>query len=115
MYLFVNDYTVQGYNGEILKRYLGKNLVRIISNPTEKHLLEFGYKPLDETAEPPEYDKSTQYLIKKYTEEADRIIMNYEIRKIETPKDVDKDAAADILSVTDSENGKEIDLSGAGE
>lgn len=82
MYLFMNEHEIQGYNGEILKRYLGKKLIKTISNPTDDDLREFGYKPLDDTAEIPEYDGATQYVSVKYVDTADCIVKEYEIKDI---------------------------------
>ena len=61
MYIFINEYEIMPYNGDILKRYVGKRLVKTIANPTYEDLLEFGYMPLVED-EQPEYDEGTQYL-----------------------------------------------------
>ena len=89
MYLFINENEIQGYNGEILKRYVGKKLVKVISNPTDEDLLEFGYKPLDDTAEMPEYDEATQYIAVKYTDTTDKIVKAYEVYDIEFPEEVE--------------------------
>lgn len=82
MYLFINENEVRKYNGEVLKRYIGGTLVKAISNPTEEHLKEFGYKPLNDTVEVPEYDPDTQYLEIRYTDTEDKIIPKYEVVQI---------------------------------
>lgn len=83
MYLFMNEHEIQAYNGEILKRYIGNRLVKTISNPTDEDLKEFGYKPLDDTAEIPEYDGVTQYVTVKYTDTAESIVKGYEVKEID--------------------------------
>ena len=65
MYIFINEFTVLPYAGEVLKRYVGNKLVKVIANPTEKDLKEFGYMPLIET-EVPDCDVETQYILKRY-------------------------------------------------
>lgn len=85
MYLFISENEIQGYNGEILKRYIGKKLVKIISNPTDAQLKEFGYKLLDDTAAMPEHDEATQYITVKYTDTPEKIIKSYEVKDIEIP------------------------------
>ena len=87
MYLFINENEIQGYNGEILKRYIGNKLVKVISNPTDEQLKEFGYKPLDDTAEMPEYDEATQYITVKYTDTPEKIIKEYTVYDIEIPEE----------------------------
>lgn len=82
MYLFMNEHEIQAYNGEILKRYIGNRLVKTISNPTDEDLKEFGYKPLDDTAEMPEYDGATQYVTVKYTDTVESIVKGYEVKEI---------------------------------
>ncbi len=72
MYLFINKYTIQKYNCEVLKRFVGKKLVKTIANPTEEELREFGYMKLIES-EKPEYDSERQYLDVEY-EVADGVI-----------------------------------------
>ena len=64
-YLFINENEIEKYNGEILKRYVGNKLVKVISNPTDDDLREFGYMELTEGTEP-EYDAETQYISKSY-------------------------------------------------
>ena len=83
MYIFIDEHTIEAYNGEILKRYVGKKLVRVISNPTDEQLKEFGYKPLDETEVMPEYDEATQYIAVKYTDTLEKIIKGYTVYDIE--------------------------------
>ena len=64
-YLFINENQIEKYNGEILKRYVGNKLVKVISNPTEQDLREFTYMELVEGTQP-EYDAETQYISKSY-------------------------------------------------
>ena len=89
MYLFINENEIQGYNGEILKRYIGNKLVKVISNPTDEQLKEFGYKPLDDTAVMPEYDEAKQYIAVKYTDTPKKIIKGYTIYDIEIPEEIE--------------------------
>lgn len=89
MYLFINENEIQGYNGEILKRYIGNKLVKVISNPTDEQLKEFGYKPLDDTAVMPEYDEATQYITVKYTDTPGKIIKGYTVYDIEIPEEIE--------------------------
>ena len=89
MYLFINENEIQGYNGEILKRYIGNKLVKVISNPTDEQLKEFGYKPLDDTAVMPEYDEVTQYIAVKYTDTPEKIIKEYTVYDIEIPEEIE--------------------------
>ena len=65
MYLFINKNNIQKYNGEVLKRFVGKKLVKTIANPTEEELREFGYMKLIES-EKPEFDSERQYLDVEY-------------------------------------------------
>lgn len=64
MYILVNG-EPQRYNGEILKRLVGSKVVKVISNPTEDDLREFGYMELVPT-ETPEYDWEVQELETSY-------------------------------------------------
>ena len=89
MYLFINENEIQGYNGEILKRYIGNKLVKVISNPTDEQLKEFGYKPLDDKAVMPEYDEVTQYIAVKYTDTPEKIIKEYTVYDIEIPEEIE--------------------------
>ena len=89
MYLFINENEIHGYNGEILKRYIGNKLVKVISNPTDEQLKEFGYKPLDDTAVMPEYDEATQYITVKYTDTPEKIIKEYTVYDIEIPEEIE--------------------------
>ena len=63
--LFIDENTVEMYNGEVLKRYVGNRLVKAISNPTEQDLKDFTYMELVEGTAP-EYDAETQYIKKTY-------------------------------------------------
>lgn len=89
MYILMNKNTIEPYNGEILKRYVGKKLIKAISNPTDEQLKEFGYKPLDDTAVIPEYNEATQYITVKYTDTPENIIKGYTVYDIEFPEEIE--------------------------
>ena len=97
MYIFIDAHTIEAYNGEILKRYVGKKLVKAISNPTDEQLREFGYKPLDDTAEMPEYNEATQYIAVKYTDTPEKIIKGYTVYDIEI---LDESELSNVQEVT---------------
>lgn len=78
LYLFIDENTIQPYNGENLKRYVGNKLVKIIANPTDKDLREFMYMNLVEEIEP-EYDSETQYLKHTYFIKNNLIYERYEV------------------------------------
>lgn len=84
-YIYIDEHTILSYEGEILKRYVGNRLVKVISNPTERDLVEFGYKPLVEE-EIPTYDEETEYLEMSYIDEEDRIVKHYEVKLIPEPE-----------------------------
>ena len=63
--LFIDENTVERYDGEVLKRYVGNRLVKAISNPTEQDLKDFTYMELVEGTVP-EYDAETQFINKTY-------------------------------------------------
>lgn len=51
---------------------------KVYTNPSEKILRQFGYKPL--VVEPePENLQDNQYLVEKYTETEDAIVLSWEI------------------------------------
>ena len=83
MYLFISENQVEPYNGDVLKRYIGNRLVKVISNPTDTQLMEFGYKYLEEH-EPPEAREG--YYIESYYEDGDIIQKLY--REVEIPQDM---------------------------
>lgn len=88
MYLFINEHTVEAYNGEILKRFVGNRMVKVISNPTNEDLKEFGYMELVESIEP-EYDTETQYVSKTYYIQDGKIYETYSVEEInDIPIDV---------------------------
>lgn len=88
MYLFINEHTVEAYNGKILKRFVGNRMVKTISNPTNEDLKEFGYMELVESIEP-EYDTETQYASKTYYIQDGKIYEMYSVEEInDIPIDV---------------------------
>lgn len=66
LYILIDKNYVQKYNGEILKRSVGNKIVKIISNPTEEDLREFGYMELVLQNDLPEYDAGIQELKTSY-------------------------------------------------
>ena len=84
-YLFINENQIEPYNGEILKRYVGNKLVKVISNPTDEDLKEFMYMKLanNPKEEIPDYDVETQYLEKSYYVKDNAIYEKYSIKNIE--------------------------------
>lgn len=68
MYLFINETSIEPYNGEILKRYINDRLIKIIANPTDNDLCEFGYKKLDDSEERLE-EKEGFYIKEFYSNE----------------------------------------------
>ena len=84
-YLFINENQIEKYNGEILKRYVGNKLVKVISNPTEQDLKDFTYMELVCGTEP-EYDAETQYLEKSYYVEDGKIYEKYAV--CEMPEEI---------------------------
>ena len=80
-YLFINENQIEKYNGEILKRYVGNKLVKVISNPTDEDLREFGYMPLIEEEEP-QYNKETQYLSFRYETDGQTISKVWKVEDI---------------------------------
>lgn len=81
MYILMNENTIEPYNGEILKRYVGNKMVNAISNPTDEDLKEFGYMELIEGVSP-EYDASTQYIETTYNVEDGMIHEVFEVKDI---------------------------------
>lgn len=74
MYLYINEQKIEPYNGENLKRFIGNRLVKVICNPTDKDLLEFGYKYLQEDKYPEEIEG---YRIESYYEDEAIITKKY--------------------------------------
>ena len=81
MYLFINKYSIQKYNGEVLKRFVGKKLVKTIANPTEEELREFGYMKLIE-GEIPQYDTERQCCTSEYEVVDGKIYEKYIVSKL---------------------------------
>lgn len=95
MYVFIDENTIQGYQGEILKRYVGNKLVKTIANPTDDDLKEFGYMELVK-AEDPTYDTETQYLVRKYRVEEEKIIEVYDVLDIPVEETEEQESAGDV-------------------
>ena len=89
LYLFLGD-RVQKYNGEILKRSINDITVKVISNPTEEDLKEFGYMEFVPNEEIPEYDPETQIVETKYEIRDGKIHQIFEIIDINSPELEDK-------------------------
>lgn len=89
LYLFINENQIEPYNGEILKRYVGNKLVKVISNPTNEDLKEFGYKELVES-EVPEFNSETQTLNIRYNYNDTQIIKTYEVVNIIIDEEINK-------------------------
>lgn len=89
LYLFLGD-RVQKYNGEILKRSINDITVKVISNPTEEDLKEFGYMEFVPNEEIPEYDPETQMVEIKYEIRDGKIYQIFEIIDINSPELEDK-------------------------
>ena len=85
MYIFSDRNTVIEYGGEVLKRYVGKRLIKTISNPTDADLKEFGYMELIEDTVP-KYNNETQFLTYEYE------VKNGKIHKVYTVCDLETDA-----------------------
>lgn len=91
MFILVDKDTVLPYNGEVLKRFIGKRLVKTISNPTDEQLAEFGFLELVED-DVPDYDIDTQYLSYEF------ILQDGKIHKVYTVSENDSNTedVADI-------------------
>ena len=91
-YLFINENQIEKYNGEILKRYVGNKLVKVISNPTEQDLKDFTYMELVCGTEP-EYDAQTQYISKSYYVQDGKIYEEYSVEDIpeEIPTEINRE------------------------
>lgn len=90
MYLFISSTEITPYDGEILKRYVGRKLVKTIANPTEQDLKEFGYMEVVEV-EIPEYNAETQNCLKSYDVVEGKICPVYVIEDIpleENPEEI---------------------------
>ena len=81
MYIFIDENTIIPYNGELLKRYVGKKLVKTIANPTNEQLKEFGYKELVEEQRP---EDKLDYYIEEYYIDGEAITKKYRYIEIES-------------------------------
>lgn len=79
LYKFVNDKQIQPYEGEILTEYDSDKVVKVISNPTNTDLREFGYMQLVTDANIPDYDPSTQSVEITYAVKDDMICQIYRV------------------------------------
>ena len=90
-YLFIDENKIEKYNGEILKRYVGNKLVKVISNPTDEDLKDFTYLELVDSTEP-EYNPETQYLEVSYYIENGKIHCKYSVCENVNTEDVTVEA-----------------------
>ena len=97
-YLFINENQIEKYNGEILKRYVGNKLVKVISNPAEQDLKDFTYMELVHGTEP-EYDAETQYLSKSYYVRDGKIYEEYSVEDI--PEEIPTEMPTEDEAVTE--------------
>lgn len=79
LYLFKNEYEIEGYTGEILFKKSGTK-VKALINPSEDELKSLGYKPLI-IEEYPELKKGYGYET-YYQEESDAIKECHRLVKI---------------------------------
>lgn len=79
LYKFVNDKQIQLYKGEILTKHEGDKITRVVSNPTDTNLKEFGYMQLVTNDEIPEYDPSTQSVEISYVVKDNKICQSYQV------------------------------------
>ena len=90
MYLFISENEVIPYKNEVLKRYIGKRLVKTIANPTNEDLKEFGYMEMVES-EMPTIDAETQYLSTEYEVVGDKIYCKYIIGDLPAPTETEEE------------------------
>lgn len=98
LYLFIDENTIQPYNGENLKRYVGDKLIQIIANPTEDELREFKYMNLVAMTEP-EYDPETQYVKHTFSVKNDMIYETYEVMDAA----IESGSSEDLTNASDSD------------
>lgn len=91
LYVLIDDSEILKYNGEILKRVIDNKVVKVISNPTEDDLKEFGYMELVNEENIPEYDPNTQIIETFYKIKDDKIYQDYKIINNEDINDVELD------------------------
>ena len=79
LYKFVNNKQIQLYKGEILTKYESDKIIKVVSNPTDTDLREFGYIQLVTNDKIPEYDPSTQSVEITYVVKDDKICQSYQV------------------------------------
>lgn len=75
----LTDNRLQKYNGGILKRLIDDKIVKVISNPTEDDLRDFGYMELVLEENIPEYDPETQMIETSYEIREGKIYENLKV------------------------------------
>lgn len=81
MYKFIDKYTIEAYDNELLKEIVDGRIVRVVANPSDDILKEFGYKPLEES-EIPDYDEESQYVDYVYRNYAKKIVKKYTVKDL---------------------------------
>lgn len=85
LYILVSETEIQSYDNEILTRSVGDKIVKVISNPTEEDLKEFGYMELVLEENTPEYNPENQTLETRYEIRDGKIYQVLKVIDVEIP------------------------------
>ena len=79
LFILIDEHNIQMYNNEILKRMVDDKIVKVIANPTEQDLKEFGYMECIRAEETPEYDAETQCAELCYEVRGGKLVEYYKV------------------------------------